>query len=102
MKSKSAKVPQRTCLVCRRKVAKKSLCRLVRDGDALYYDFRFRSPGRGYYICRSVECLTRFLEGKRRFGRLPLGAEALNRESRERLQVECEKITDCDVGGKQP
>ncbi|MCD6269178.1 MAG: YlxR family protein [Deltaproteobacteria bacterium] len=91
LKSKSAKVPLRTCLVCRRKVEKESLCRLLSSGDELVYDYRFRSPGRGYYICRRVECLTRFLAGRRRFGRLPLGAEALDRESRERLQVECEK-----------
>lgn len=90
-KSKSAKVPLRTCMVCRRKFEKKSLCRLVVDGAKLYYDYRFRSPGRGYYICRNGECLTRFLTGKRRFGRLSIGAEALVRESRERLQVDCEK-----------
>ena len=87
-KNNSPKVPQRTCLVCRRKVAKESLCRLVRDGDQLYYDYRFRAPGRGYYICRSVACLTSFLTGKRRFGRLPLRADALDRESRKRLQAE--------------
>ena len=91
LKNKSAKVPLRTCLVCRRKLEKKSLCRLVNSGDELVYDFRFRSPGRGYYICRNAECLHRFLNGRRRFGRLPLGAEALDRESRERLQIECEK-----------
>ncbi|MCK5681930.1 YlxR family protein [bacterium] len=91
MKSKPLKVPFRTCLVCRQKITKESLCRLVVDDEKLYYDYRFRSPGRGYYICRSVECLTRFLAGKRRFGRLPLGAEALDRESREHLQVESEK-----------
>jgi len=91
VKSKSAKVPLRTCMVCRRKFEKESLCRLVADGGKLYYDYRFRSPGRGYYICLNGECLIRFLTGKRRFGRLPLGAEALDRESCERLQVECEK-----------
>jgi len=94
LRSKSAKVPLRTCLVCRRKFAKESLCRLVATDAELYYDYRFRSPGRGYYICQNGECLTRFLTGKRRFGRLPHGAEALDRESSERLQVECEKITD--------
>ena len=90
-KSKSAKIPLRTCMVCRRKFEKESLCRLVADGGKLYYDYRFRSPGRGYYICLNGECLTSFLTGKRRFGRLPLGADALDRESCERLQVECEK-----------
>ncbi len=91
LKNKSGKVPLRTCLVCRRKVEKESLCRLVCSGNVLVYDFRFRSPGRGYYICRNAECLHRFLRGRGRFGRLPLGVEALDRESRERLQIECEK-----------
>ena len=83
--------PLRTCLICRQRVEKKSLCRLVQIGDELFYDIRFRAPGRGYYICRKTECLDRFLVGKRRFGRLPLGAEALDSKSRTLLQTECER-----------
>ncbi len=91
MKSKTKAVPLRTCLICRQRAEKKSLCRLVRVGDELFYDSRFRAPGRGYYICRKTKCLDRFLVGKRRFGRLPVGAEALDPKSRILLQVECER-----------
>jgi predicted RNA-binding protein YlxR (DUF448 family) len=82
-------VPLRTCLVCRLRSEKKNLCRLVMVGAELFYDRRFRAPGRGYYVCRKTECLSRFLAGKRRFGRLPVGAEALDRESRAFLHNVC-------------
>ncbi len=81
-------VPLRTCLVCRQRVEKKALCRLVQLGAKLLYDSKFRAPGRGYYICRKTECLSLFLVGRRRFGRLPLGSEALDLESRTLLQSE--------------
>ena len=87
-------VPLRTCLICHQRAEKKSLYRLVRVGAELFYDNKHRAPGRGYYICRKTECLSLFLTGKRRFGRLSVGAEALNPESRALLQTECEKITD--------
>ena len=84
-------VPLRTCLVCRRRSGKKSLYRLVRVGAELFYDSQFKAPGRGYYICRKAECLSHFLTGKRRFGRLSVGAEVLDLESRALLEAECEK-----------
>ncbi len=83
--------PLRTCLICRQRAEKKSFCRLVRIGDELFYDIKHRAPGRGYYICQKVECLGRFLEGKRRLGRLSIGSESLDPESRALLQDECEK-----------
>jgi len=82
-------VPLRTCLVCRQRAQKKTLCRLVRQEGTLIYDSKFRAPGRGYYICHKAECLSKFLVGKRRYGRLPLGSEALDLESRTLLQSEC-------------
>lgn len=87
LKNKIIKVPLRTCLVCRQRFEKKDLCRLVKQGGGLFYDSKFRAPGRGYYICRKSECLSLFLAGRRRFGRLPLGSEALDLESRTRLQL---------------
>ncbi|MBN2808600.1 MAG: YlxR family protein [Deltaproteobacteria bacterium] len=87
-------LPLRTCLVCRRRTVKNNLCRLVRRGGELFYDFRFRASGRGYYVCRKNECLSVFLAGKRRFGRLPLGTEALDCKSRTLLQSAC-KNNNC-------
>ena len=94
-------VPLRTCLICRQRAEKKSLYRLVRIGVELFYDNKHRAPGRGYYICQKVECLGRFLEGKRRLGRLSIGSEALDPESRALLQIECEK-KQLMLGGSQP
>ena len=84
-------MPLRTCLVCRRRSEKRSLCRLVLVGAKLFYDHQYKAPGRGYYICRKTECLGHFFAGKRRFGRLPVGAEVLDMKSRALLQAECEK-----------
>ena len=89
LRSKAVAVPLRTCLVCRLRAEKKTLCRLVQVGDELFYDRRFRAPGRGYYICRKAKCLSRFLAGKRRLGRLSVGAEALDSESRAFLNSVC-------------
>ncbi len=82
-------LPLRTCLVCRQRFEKETLCRLVCLKSKLFYDSKYRAPGRGYYVCKKSECLSKFLTGKRRFGRLPSGSEALDLESRMLLQAQC-------------
>ncbi|MFP3870242.1 MAG: YlxR family protein [Syntrophobacteria bacterium] len=53
-------VPQRTCIVCGSKRAKKELVRLVLDVQGrVCFDWRQRSRGRGAYVCRRPDCLVR-------------------------------------------
>ncbi|MCY3800561.1 MAG: YlxR family protein [Chloroflexi bacterium] len=50
-------IPQRSCIVCRLKVAKDELLRIVRCPDGtLSLDLSGRLPGRGAYVCDSVKC----------------------------------------------
>ena len=56
--SKSKKIPQRTCSVCRVKSDKDDLIRVVKspEGRAVV-DVSKKLPGRGVYICPDEECV---------------------------------------------
>ena len=52
--------PQRTCIVCRSKRAKRELLRLTLDNEGrLYFDQDHHHHGRGGYVCPRPECLAR-------------------------------------------
>lgn len=54
------KIPQRLCMGCRERMAKKELIRVVRGTDgAVSLDFSGKKNGRGAYICPKMECLIR-------------------------------------------
>jgi len=51
------KIPERTCVACRRPQPKRSLIRLVRVGDGrAEIDATGKKSGRGAYLCRFGEC----------------------------------------------
>jgi predicted RNA-binding protein YlxR (DUF448 family) len=51
------RVPQRTCIACRRITAKRELIRLVCTvGGSVEVDISGRQAGRGAYLCRAREC----------------------------------------------
>ena len=50
---------ERTCCICRSKGAKHSLLRLVAHNRSLVVDYQQRMLGRGAYVHRSVECVSR-------------------------------------------
>ena len=53
-----AKQPDRLCVGCRQLHPKGELMRIVRDAEgAVTYDPTGKSPGRGAYLCPSVDCL---------------------------------------------
>lgn len=55
---KIKKIPQRQCVGCREMKDKKSLLRVVKSPEgAVSLDFSGKKPGRGAYVCHSVECL---------------------------------------------
>jgi len=55
---KVKKIPQRQCVGCREMKNKKDLIRVVKSPEnVISLDFVGRKPGRGAYVCRSVECL---------------------------------------------
>ena len=52
------KIPQRQCMGCRERRAKKELIRVVRGTDGtVSLDFSGKAPGRGAYLCPDPEGL---------------------------------------------
>ena len=57
---KTRKIPMRMCVGCREMKEKRSLLRIVKSPEgAISFDRVGKAPGRGAYICRSEECLTK-------------------------------------------
>ena len=59
------KIPQRQCMGCRERKAKRELIRVVRctDGE-VRLDFGGKMNGRGAYICPDPECLKKVRKSK--------------------------------------
>ena len=54
------KIPLRRCTGCGEMKPKKELVRVVKSPQGeISLDLTGKSPGRGAYVCRSVECLRR-------------------------------------------
>ena len=52
------KIPQRQCMGCRERKAKRELIRVVRTPEgAVTLDFGGKMNGRGAYLCPNPECL---------------------------------------------
>ena len=59
------KIPQRQCMGCRERKAKRELIRIVRGTDGnVSLDFGGKMNGRGAYICPDPECLRRVQKSK--------------------------------------
>ncbi|MFL0249853.1 RNase P modulator RnpM [Clostridium neuense] len=63
---KVKKIPQRMCTGCMEMKPKKELIRVVKNKDGeVSIDVTGKKPGRGAYICRSIECLEKAVKQKR-------------------------------------
>jgi uncharacterized protein len=63
---KQKKIPLRMCLCCQEMKPKKELIRIVRNKEnEISVDFVGKKPGRGAYICKSVECFEKARKGRR-------------------------------------
>ena len=59
------KIPQRQCMGCRERKAKRELIRVVRGTDGtVSLDFGGKAPGRGAYICPDPECLKKAMKSR--------------------------------------
>ena len=59
-------IPQRTCVVCRMQKNKNELLRIVKNKENIIkVDGNGKEPGRGAYICYSMECLEKAKKSKR-------------------------------------
>ncbi len=55
--SKAGHVPQRTCLICRKKAEKRKLMRFVLFDSEIVFDRNGVLGKRGYYVCNINNCL---------------------------------------------
>lgn len=80
------KIPQRQCMGCRERKAKRDLIRVVRctDGE-VRLDFSGKLNGRGAYICPQPECLRAAQKAKalERSLEVPIPDEVYARLSKE-------------------
>ena len=59
------KIPQRQCMGCRERKAKRELIRIVRGTDGnVSVDFGGKLNGRGAYLCPNAECLKKALRSR--------------------------------------
>jgi predicted RNA-binding protein YlxR (DUF448 family) len=63
---KTTHVPIRTCLGCGQQRPKRELVRIAVMDRVLTIDEGARLPGRGAYLCRRQECVSRLLKKKGR------------------------------------
>ena len=57
---KPRQIPMRMCVGCREMKEKRELLRIVKSAEGqISFDRVGKAPGRGAYICRSEECLTK-------------------------------------------
>ena len=80
------KIPQRQCMGCRERKAKKELIRVVRCVDGtVSLDFSGKLNGRGAYICPDAACLQKARKAKslERSLEVPIGQEVYDRLEQE-------------------
>ena len=59
------KIPQRQCMGCRERKAKREMIRVVRCTDgSVNLDFSGKMNGRGAYVCPNPECLKKALRSR--------------------------------------
>ena len=59
------KIPQRQCMGCRERKAKREMIRVVRCTDGtVTLDFSGKLNGRGAYVCPDPECLKKAIKSK--------------------------------------
>ncbi len=59
------KIPQRQCMGCRERKAKRELIRVVRTPEGnVNLDFGGKMNGRGAYVCPQLDCLKKAIRSK--------------------------------------
>ena len=80
------KIPQRQCMGCRERKAKREMIRVVRGtGGTVSLDFSGKLNGRGAYICPDPACLQKARKAKslERSLEVPIPEEVYERLARE-------------------
>ena len=62
--SGAKRIPERMCVACRQMKPKTELIRIVNTADGVVVDGTGKLNGRGVYLCKCKECLTKALKSK--------------------------------------
>ena len=86
---KVKKIPRRQCVGCREMKDTKSLLRVVKSPEGqVSLDFGGKKPGRGAYVCHSVECLKKARKSR-----------ALERAFETAIPAEVYDAMEAELGG---
>ena len=80
------KIPQRQCMGCRERKAKRDMIRVVRTTEgSVTLDFGGKLNGRGAYVCPDPECLKKAQKSRalERCLEIPIPQEVYDRRSKE-------------------
>lgn len=56
------KIPMRKCIGCNEMKEKKAMMRVIKCDDGIQLDTTGKKNGRGAYLCKSEECLTKAIK----------------------------------------
>lgn len=59
------RIPERMCVACRQMKPKNQLVRIVNTADGVVVDLTGKLNGRGVYLCKNRDCVTRALKSKK-------------------------------------
>ncbi len=90
---KCEKLSVRTCCICRAKVEKDRLARVVFLKGRLIWDKAQRAPGRGAYLHLKAECVSKFVNTARWERALRLKGGLLDREDLKALESQVLRYT---------
>jgi len=85
---KKGHIPERTCVICRKKAPKYTLHRFCIKAGYIIWDRDFRTGGRGAYLCSS--CIEE-LKKRKAFSRLLKALRAEGVKNREAFLEEIER-----------
>jgi len=89
---KVRKIPMRMCVGCREMKDKRELIRVVRSPEGtVSLDPTGKKSGRGAYVCRKTECLTRALKQRQLDRQLDV---SLSPEVQESLRAELARLAE--------
>ncbi|MCK4339378.1 MAG: DUF448 domain-containing protein [Candidatus Cloacimonetes bacterium] len=54
--SNAGHIPERTCVICKKKNEKSNLIRFVIKNNLIVFDYKQRMQNRGYYCCQTSNC----------------------------------------------
>lgn len=76
------KIPMRTCVMCKTKMDKRELLRIVRITDnGIEFDPTGKKNGRGAYLCTKPECIENIRNSKKIAQALQIDADAKELEN---------------------